>query len=165
MAYHLAQVNLAYMRAPQDDPLLADFVAQLDAINGLAETSPGFVWRFKDADTRDENQREFEDPRVLFNMSVWESVDALHAFTYRTQHAKVFAARRKWFEEWKDVARAVRELGEGTPGVALWWVPAGHIPRPAEGKERLRLLGAKGPHPAAFTFKQAFTPAGQPIER
>jgi heme-degrading monooxygenase HmoA len=164
MAFHLAQVNLAYMRAPEDDPLLADFVAQLDAINGLAEASPGFVWRYI-ADTRDPGQREFADPRVLFNMSLWESPQALHAFTYRSNHAKVFAARMKWFHDWKDQVRMVQELGEGTPGVALWWVPVGHIPTPQEAKEKLRLLGRKGPGPEAFTFKQAFTPHGQPVER
>jgi heme-degrading monooxygenase HmoA len=162
--HHLAQANLAYMRAAQDDPLLADFVAQLDAINALADASPGFVWRYV-SDTRDESQREFADTRVLFNMSLWESVEALHAFTYRSNHAKVFAARRKWFDEWKDRVRTVQELGEGTPGVVLWWVPAGHIPHADEAKERLRLLGRKGPGPEAFTFKQAFSPAGMPLER
>lgn len=165
MAYHLAQVNLAYSLADPDDPLMADFVAQLDAINRLAEASPGFVWRYTSADTRDPEQREFADPRVLFNMSVWESVEALHAFTYRSAHAKVFAARRKWFDEWKDKARTVAELGEGTPGVALWWVPAGHIPTPAQGRQRLRMLGLKGPHPEAFTFKHMFTADGAPLER
>ena len=120
MAHHLAQVNLAYMRvASHEDPLMADFVAQLDAINGLADASPGFVWPCTGADARDPAQREFEDGRVLFNMSVWDGLASLHAFTYRTQHAKVFAARRKWFDEWKDAARAVRELGDGTPGLAL----------------------------------------------
>ena len=162
--HHLAQANLAYMRAAQDDPLLADFVAQLDTINALAEASPGFVWRYV-SDTRDESQREFSDTRVLFNMSLWESVEALHAFTYRSNHAKVFAARHQWFDEWKDRVRTVRELGEGTPGVALWWVPAGHVPHPDEAKERLRLLGRKGPGPEAFTFKQVFSPAGMPLER
>jgi heme-degrading monooxygenase HmoA len=165
MNHHLAQVNLAYSLAPQDDPLMADFVAQLDAVNALAEQSPGFVWRYKSADTRDPSQRELADPLVLFNMSVWESVEALHAFTYRSQHAKVFAARRKWFDEWKDRVRTVRELGEGMPGVALWWVPAGHIPTPQEGKQKLLVLGRKGPGPEAFTFRQMFTPAGLPIER
>ena len=164
MAFHLAQVNIAYSRAPQDDPLLADFVAQLDAINQLADASLGFVWRYL-SDSRDPAQREFSDPRVLFNMSVWDSLEALHAYAYRSNHAKVFAARKKWFDEWKDSARLVKELGEGTPGVALWWVPAGHIPTPDEGKARLRALGLKGPHPEAFTFKQAFTPAGTPIDR
>jgi hypothetical protein len=164
LQFHLAQINLAYMRAPQDDPLLADFVAQLDAINALADQSPGFVWRYM-SDTRESADREFADTNVLFNMSVWQSIEALHTYAYRSNHAKVFAARRKWFDDWKDRVRTINELGEGTPGVALWWVPAGHIPTAAEGKAKLRLLGAKGPSPEVFTFKQAFSPAGLPLER
>ena len=164
MEHHLAQVNLAYMRAAQDDPLLADFVAQLDEINALADRSPGFVWRYV-SDTRVQNDREFQDIRVLFNMSLWESVQALHTFTYKTNHAKVFAARMKWFDEWKDRVRTLKELGEGTPGVGLWCVPAGHIPTPEEAKTKLRLLGHKGPCPDVFTFKQRFTAGCVSIER
>jgi len=162
--FHLAQVNVAYALGGPDDAVMAEFNAQLDAINHLADVSPGFVWRYV-TDSRDIAQRELQDPRVLFNMSVWESIEALHAFTYRTQHGKVFAARKKWFGEWKDNVRRVHELGEGTPAVALWWVPAGHLPTPGEGKQKLRTLGLKGPTPEAFTFKQMFTPAGEPVER
>jgi len=163
-AWHLAQINLAYARAGQDDPAMADFMAQLDEINQLAELSPGFVWRYV-SDSRDPNQRELADPRVLFNMSVWDSVDSLHAFAYRTQHAKVFAARKKWFDEWRDRVGSLAELGEGVPFLAMWWVPAGYVPTAAEGLERLRWLGAKGPHAHAFTFKCLFTPQGEAIER
>jgi hypothetical protein len=162
--WHLAQVNLAYARADQDDPVMAGFMAQLDEINSLAERSPGFVWRYV-TDSRDPAQRELADPRVLFNMSVWDGVESLHAFAYRTEHAKVFAARRKWFAEWKEHVASLPELGEGVPFLAMWWVPAGHVPTPAEGLERLRMLGAKGPHPQAFTFKQMFSPQGEPVER
>lgn len=162
--FHLAQVNLAYARGDETDPVMTDFMAQLDEINALAERSPGFVWRYM-TDSRDPSQRELENPRVLFNMSVWESAEALHAFTYRTQHAKVFASRKKWFDEWKERAGTLRELGEGVPFLALWWIPAGHLPPPAEGLERLRSLAAKGPTAQAFTFKQLFTPAGEPVGR
>jgi len=41
---HLAQVNIARMRAPLEDPLMAGFVARLDEINALADRSAGFVW-------------------------------------------------------------------------------------------------------------------------
>lgn len=162
--HHLAQVNLAYMRAAQDDSRLAGFVAQLDTINRLADVSPGFVWRYM-SDTRLESEREFLDSRVLFNLSVWESIGSLHDYAYRSAHGKVFAARRKWFDDWKDKVRTVSELGVGTPAVALWWIPAGTLPTPHESKDRLRVLGARGPSPAAFTFKQSFTPQGQRIER
>ena len=164
MNFHLAQVNLAYARGDENDPLMADFMSQLDEINTLAERSPGFVWRYI-TDSRDPGQRELADRRVLFNMSVWDSVESLHAFAYRTQHAKVFAARRQWFADWKNHVASLAELGEGVPFLAMWWVPAGHVPTPAEGLERLRMLGAKGPHPRAFTFKHPFSPDGAPVER
>lgn len=154
--FQLAQVNIAYMRAPQDDPLLADFVARLDEINQLAEKSPGFVWRYI-ADTRDPTQREYDDPRVLFNMSVWQDIDALHAFTYRTAHAELFAKRAKWFD---DIMSRIESRG-----VALWWVPAGHQPPVTEAKERLAIITSRGPCAEAFTFKQRYTPSGEPIER
>jgi heme-degrading monooxygenase HmoA len=149
MSFHLAQVNLAYGRAPIDDPLLADFVARIEEINTLAERSPGFIWRYRsDAGY----PQEFGDPRVLFNMSVWESVEALHAFTYRTDHAELFAARKKWFSDVKE--------GIGLVGMAMWWVPAGELPTVAESKQRLAHLTEHGPTAHAFTFKQRFSPEG-----
>jgi heme-degrading monooxygenase HmoA len=162
--WHIAQVNVAYALGGPDDAVMADFNAQLDEINLLADRSPGFVWRYV-TDSRDPAQRELADPRVLFNMSVWESVEALHAYAYKSAHAKVFAARKKWFADWKLHVSSLPELGEGAPFLALWWMPAGEIPTPSEGLERLRMLGAKGPHAQAFTFKRMFTPQGEPVER
>ena len=43
--YHLAQLNIAQMNAPLDDPTMLGFVEQIDRINALAEQSPGFIWR------------------------------------------------------------------------------------------------------------------------
>jgi hypothetical protein len=45
---HLAVFNIARLRAPMDDPLIDDFRNNLDPINALAESSPGFVWRLQD---------------------------------------------------------------------------------------------------------------------
>ena len=100
--YHLAQANVAYGLAPADDPRLADYIARLDEMNQLADRSPGFVWRYL-TDSRDPSQREFTDPLVLFNMSVWESLEALHTYTYRTAHAEVYAGRKRWFVDQKAV--------------------------------------------------------------
>ena len=47
MLYQLAQINIGRLVAPVDDPKLAAFVAQLDEVNALAETAPGFVWRLQ----------------------------------------------------------------------------------------------------------------------
>jgi heme-degrading monooxygenase HmoA len=151
--FHLAQVNIAYLRAPQDDPLLADFVARLDETNALAETSPGFVWRYV-SDSRDADAREYDDVKVLFNMSVWRDIDALHQFTYRTAHAEVFAKRAKWFE---DISARMQSRG-----VALWWLPTNELPTVADAKSRLELITRDGPTAQAFTFKKRFTPEGAP---
>jgi heme-degrading monooxygenase HmoA len=120
-------------------------------MNQLADLSPGFVWRYL-TDSRDPAQREFADPRVLFNMSVWDSIEALHAYTYRTAHSEVYAARRKWFAETKAVV--------GGHALALWWVPSGERPTVADAKARLTAITANGPSESAFTFKQRFAPPG-----
>lgn len=161
--WHLAQVNVAYALGDESDPVMARFMAQLDEINQLAERSPGFVWRYV-TDSRDPNQRELSDPRVLFNMSVWDGVESLHAYAYKTAHAKVFAARKQWFDDWKQHVGSLPELGDGVPFLALWWIPAGEVPTPQQGLQKLRLLGTKGPHPQAFTFKRIFTPHGEPVD-
>jgi hypothetical protein len=140
--HHLAQVNIARMRAPLDDPSLSDFVSRIDEINALAESDPGFVWRWTDADNG-----PFTAPDLLFNLSVWTSVDALRAYVYRSQHAQLFAGRLKWF------------LPSAGPTFALWWIPAGRRPTPAESKERLEHLAKHGPTPFVFDFKHAFPPA------
>jgi hypothetical protein len=127
---------------------MADFVAQLDAINVLAEQSPGFVWRLKAEDGSSSSYiHAFDDERLLVNMSVWESIETLQHYVYRSQHNQVFRDRKKWFET------------HHSPYLALWWIPAGHIPTVEEGKERLGKLIQHGPTPEAFTFKTAFPPA------
>jgi hypothetical protein len=147
--YHLAQANVAYAVADHDDPRMADFMAHIDELNRVADASPGFVWRYL-TDSRDPAQREFADPRVLFNMSVWTSIAALHAYTYRTVHAEVYAARRRWFSDVKAVV--------GGHALALWWIPAGELPTVADAKDRLTAIISDGPTPRAFTFKRQFPP-------
>jgi len=147
--YQLAQANVAYAIAPASDPRLADYIARLDEMNQLAERSPGFVWRYL-TDSRDPTQREFSDPLVLFNMSVWESIEALHAYTYRTAHSEVYAARKRWFVDEKAVV--------GGKALAMWWIPRGEVPTVEDGKQRLAEINAHGPSERAFTFKQRFPP-------
>jgi heme-degrading monooxygenase HmoA len=149
MEYELAQANVAYALAPAGDPRLADYICRLDEMNELADRSPGFVWRYL-TDSRDPIQREFEDPYVLFNMSVWTSIEALHAYTYRTVHAEVYAARKRWFTDIKAVI--------GGHALALWWIPVGERPTVADAKHRLATITADGPTSRAFTFKQRFPP-------
>ena len=122
-AYQLAQLNIATLNAPLDSPILADFVANLDPINALAESSPGFVWRLKTPAGDATALRPLGDD-VIVNMSVWESVEALNAFTYRGDHVQIMRRRREWFQH-MDLF------------MVLWWVPAGHEPDEHEAIARL----------------------------
>src|ERR1700676_1697276 len=125
MPYHLAQINIARLIAPLDDPRIADFVAQLAPVNALADAAPGFVWRLQSESGNATDVPFTDDTFEIVNMSVWESVEALRAFTYASGHMQVFRDRARWFEkmDW--------------PHYCLWWVPAGHVPTVNEGRERL----------------------------
>ena len=132
------------MRTPLDDPIMADFVDQLAQVNALADESPGFVWRLADESGGAATDiRAFDDDRILVNMSVWESIEALHEFSYRGHHAGLLRERGKWFEP--HASRMV-----------LWWIAAGAIPSVEDAKRKLELLEANGPTVAAFTFKERF---------
>jgi len=145
MSWQLAQVNLALPVEPLDSARLADFMAALDPVNALADAADGFVWRLQ-SDSGDATDIRGTDDRIIVNMSVWESVEQLRAYTYAGPHAEILKQRRDWFEKFERVA------------AALWWVPAGHIPTMDEAKERLASLDARGPTPFAFTFKAIFDP-------
>jgi hypothetical protein len=153
MDYHLAQVNIGRLLAPLDSPELAGFVAELEPVNALADAAPGFVWRLQTEDGDATSVRAFEwdeagSAGVLVNMSVWESVEALAAFTYAGPHLAVLRRRRDWFERMPESHSA------------LWWVPAGTRPSTADAEDRLRRLRAAGPAPAAFTLQRHFPPPG-----
>ncbi|HLY55809.1 MAG TPA: DUF3291 domain-containing protein [Stellaceae bacterium] len=149
MRYHLAQINIGRFRLPFEDPANADFVAALDAVNALAEAQPGFVWRLVGEGNNATDLRPFDDPQMLINMSVWTDLEALAGFVYRMPgHREIMRRRREWFEP-MDVY------------MALWWVPAGHIPSIAEGTERLDLLRRLGPTRDAFLFVRPFAPPGE----
>ena len=151
--FHLAQVNIGRARAETTDPIMAGFMARLADINALAERTPGFVWRLQTEDGDATAVRPYDDLRIMINLSVWSDFDALREYVYRSPHAEVMKRRREWFEPFERVY------------VALWWVPAGHIPTTAEAKARLDHLDRHGPTPFAFTFKDAFGPDGLRIPR
>ncbi|HEX5014767.1 MAG TPA: DUF3291 domain-containing protein [Candidatus Limnocylindrales bacterium] len=144
--FHIAQLNVGRALAPMDDPKLADFMAWLDRINALAEASPGFVWRLQGDNGNNTALKVTDDPQFIVNLSVWASIDELHAFTYRSNHKAVFARRYEWFE---------RAAG---PNLVLWWIPAGTLPDVRDALDRLHRLATLGPAPDAFTFKQRFGP-------
>ena len=152
-AFHLAQANVARMRAPLADPIMEGFRSQLERINALADRSPGFVWRLQTEEGDATAVRAFDDPIILFNMSVWESLEALHAYVYRSDHVAPLRGRRAWFEPTTG------------PSLVLWWIPASHTPTVEEARGKLELLRELGPTRAAFTFRQPFPAPGAAASR
>lgn len=142
--YHIAQVNIGRVRAPIEDPLMAGFVARFDDLNALADRSPGFVWRLQTSEGNATYFRPYDDDRILMNMSVWETIEALRHYVYRTVHAELLRQRHEWFEKFAGTY------------TALWWVPAGHRPGIDEARKRLAHLETYGPTEFAFTFKTTF---------
>jgi hypothetical protein len=146
---HLAQLNTARLIEPLEHPLLADFVALLPEINALADATPGFVWRLVDDDGAGATGLRPFGADVIVNLSVWESLEALRGYVYRSRHLEPLRRRREWFHP-APVPRSV-----------MWWVPPGHRPPVTEAADRLARLVADGPGPEAFTLREPF-PAPQP---
>lgn len=146
-SYHIAQLNIGRVRAPVDDPLMADFTNNLVAINTLGHDTPGFVWQLLTDEGDSTAFRIFPDEdNLLINMTVWETIEALFDFTYKSQHVAFLRRRREWFEPMRDL-----------PSLVLWWVPAEHHPTLEEATEKLLYLHQHGPTPLAFTFRQRYT--------
>lgn len=103
MKYHIAQVNIALMKAPLEDPLMEEFVASLDEINALADSSPGFIWRLQTTQGNATDLRPYGDDRILFNLSVWESLEPLQTYVYKSAHGEVMRKRRQWFEKFEGM--------------------------------------------------------------
>jgi hypothetical protein len=137
----LAEINVARLRFPLDDPRVADFVANLDRVNALAEASDGFVWRLKDEGGNATQIAAYDDPLIIVNMSVWASPEALYEFSYKTLHRGFVQRRKEWFELF------------GAAYLALWWIEDGSFPDVAEGRRRLAHLQRFGPSPYAFNFR------------
>lgn len=143
--WNLAQLNIAHLCAPIESAQLADFVANLDEINRLAEQSPGFVWRLE-LDVRNSAVPDkLFGQDMIVNMSTWESIQSLHDYVYHSAHTKIMARRKEWFQR-MNTAYAV-----------LWWVPDGHRPTLLEASNRLKQLRENGPEQSAFTFKNNFS--------
>jgi hypothetical protein len=147
MKHSLAQLNVARMKVPLESPVMAEFVARLEAINRLADAAPGFIWRLQ-SDEGDATSLRPMGEEMLVNMSVWSDADALADFVYRSAHSAVMRRRRDWFER----------LAEAY--LVLWWVPAGHRPSVEEAIARLELLRRRGPSPEAFNFRALYRPDG-----
>ena len=145
-SFHLAQLNIGIVKGPMDSPVMADFAANLDRINALAESMSGFVWRLQTDEGDATAIRPFENENMLVNMSVWHDVESLSTYVYDSSHVALMRRRREWFERMDDAF------------LVLWWVPDGHMPDVGEALARLALLRTKGATAEAFTFRRPFPP-------
>ena len=93
-----------------------------------------------------------DDPFVIVNMSVWESLESLRDYVYTSKHVELLRDRAKWFEKMEK------------PHYCLWWAPAGHVPTMAEGRERLEHYQRHGATEFSFWFSQRYpAPADQEV--
>jgi len=142
-SYQLAQVNVAHAIDDLDTETLAGFVNRLDEINHLADAAPGFVWRLiPNADASYEPG--YTNPRIIVNVSVWDSVESLKHFVYRTAHVELIQQKKDWFESLK-VAH-----------MALWWVPTGTKPSEKDGIKKLDFLRENGTSEQAFLIAKPY---------
>jgi Domain of unknown function (DUF3291) len=149
--WHIAQVNIALLRAPLDSPELEGFVSMLAPINALADSSPGFVWRLQGDAGDATGIRAFGDDRIIVNLSVWESIEALGQFVFASRHTDVLRRRREWFEKMADAY------------LALWWIPAGTIPTIQEAERRVAVLRDRDVSSDAFTLREPFPAPGSNV--
>ena len=141
--HHLAELNIGRLLAPTDDPRVAEFMDNLDRINGLGQRMPGFVWMMQGAGepgTGNTKNSIGDDPQMIINLTVWEDVKSLEQFVWNTLHVKFYERRAEWFEvmEMKDFV--------------MWWVPKGHKPSLDEALERLEHLRTNGDGEHAFSW-------------
>lgn len=138
---HLAELNLGRLVAPTDDPQVADFMDNLDKINGMGKRMPGFVWMLEGAGEPGTGNTEAKiggDPLFVSNLTVWEDFESLNTFVYQTLHAKFMDRKAEWFEV-LDQRHFV-----------MWWVEEGHKPTLDEALARLQHLQDNGESAHAF---------------
>ena len=142
--FHLAQVNIAKRLASLDDPIMQDFVNNVERINAIADASEGFLWRLKDED-KDEAVRVFQDDTLLINISVWKDLESLFNYTYNSSHVEIFKRKKEWFSKINMMH------------MAFWYIPSGYQPSFQDAKTRLDYLNTNGETPYAFSFKNKFS--------
>ena len=144
--FHLAQLNIASAKADSESETMRGFYDRIDEIHDLAEKAPGYIWRYDDEEGDDIAERVFGNPLMLVNLTLWDDIDSLRHFVYKTTHKELIQGRSNWFNKMPEMHQVI------------WWVPEGHIPKVQEAKDKLELLREHGPTVDAFTFAKPFDP-------
>jgi len=143
--YNIAEINIAKIKGVDiNDPIMKEFVDNLDGVNDIAESSNGFVWRLKDESNNATNINPYNDEQIIINISVWESIEALENYMYKTFHSNFLKRRKEWFHSFGKVS------------TAMWWMPKGQVPTIEEAVEKLDYLQKNGSSELVFDFKNKF---------
>ena len=143
--YHIAEINVARMKGVNiDDPIMNEFVENLESVNNLAESSEGFVWRLKDENNDATSFNPYKDEQIIINVSVWESIESLENFVFKTFHSDFLRRRKEWFKSY------------GKIHTAMWWVPKGNYPTVQEAVDKLDYLQKNGSSEIVFDYKNKF---------
>ena len=143
--YNIAEINIAKIKGVDiNDPIMKEFVDNLDGVNAIAESSSGFVWRLKDESNNATSINPYNDEQIIINISVWESIEALEHFMYKTFHSNFLKRRKEWFQTFGKVS------------TAMWWIPNGQVPTIEESVEKLDYLQKNGSTELVFDFKNKF---------
>lgn len=143
--FQLAQINIAKAKDELTSETMSKFVARLDEINAIADRSPGFVWRLQTEEGDATSIRAFNDSHMIVNMSVWDSIESLRDFVYKSLHVDLIRDRESWFDKILEAHQV------------LWWIPKNHVPTVEEGKERLGFFQQHGSSERAFSFAKPFS--------
>ena len=140
--FQLAEINIARMKGVNiNDPIMQEFVENLERVNSIAEASEGFVWRLKDENNNATSMNPYDDEQVIINVSVWESFETLEHVMYQTFHSDFLKRRKEWFQNF------------GTAHTAMWWIPAGKFPTLQEAVDQLDYLQKNGASEKVFDFR------------
>ena len=142
--FQLAQINIAQAKYPLESEEMSGFTNRLDEINAIADKAQGFVWRLQTEEGDATTLRVFPDPALIVNLSVWENIETLQNFIYKSMHIELMQSKNSWFNKIEQAS------------LALWWVQKGHIPKVDEAKEKLSHIDQHGSSPKAFTFAKPF---------
>ena len=142
----LAQLNVGRLLADTDDPRVAEFMDNLDRINGLGKRMSGFVWMMEgsgEPGTGNTDAKIDDDPRYVSNLTVWQDLPALEMFVFGTLHKKFYDRRAAWFELMAPAH------------FVMWHVAIDHRPSLEEALARLDYLRDNGDSDYAFGWKWA----------
>ena len=147
---YIAEFNWGVLKADWEDPLVAEFVDNLDRVEAIADRFPGFIWRLPPEEMEHQQIGQnspidwADNVRVASTLSVWDSIDALKAYVYKGVHGQFFDKGGQWFNG-----------VEGWPRLVLWNVDVNERPSVAEAVVRLKYLKENGPTDFAFDFSSA----------